>query len=56
MYKYNDLNKAARRQIQEQFIKRACIFKGLVEVEPDELDRLVNNKLNGWQVSQQLST
>jgi hypothetical protein len=36
-----------RRQIWEQFIKRA----GPTEVKPEELELLVNNKLNGRQVS-----
>jgi hypothetical protein len=51
MFKYKDLSKAAGRQIWERFIERACTSKGLVEVKPNELDSLVNTKLNGWQVS-----
>jgi hypothetical protein len=47
MFKYDDLSKAAGRQIWEQFIKRA----GPTEVKPEELELLVNNKLNGRQVS-----
>ena len=51
MFKYDDLSKAAGRQIWELFIKRARTSEGPAEVEPDELDRLVNTKLNGRQVS-----
>jgi hypothetical protein len=51
MFKYDDLSKAAGRQIWERFIERARTSEGPAEVEPDELDCLVNNKLNGRQVS-----
>jgi hypothetical protein len=51
MFKYDDLSKAAGRQIWEQFIERARTTKRPVEVKPEDLNRLVNNKLNGRQVS-----
>jgi hypothetical protein len=51
MFKYDDLSKVARRQIWERFIERARTSKGPAEVKPEELDRLVNSKLNGRQVS-----
>jgi hypothetical protein len=51
MFKYDDLSKAAGRQIWERFIERARTSIGPAEVKPEELDRLVNNKLNGRQVS-----
>ena len=47
MFKYEDLSKDAGRQIWKQFIKRI----GLTKIKPEELELLVNNKLNGRQVS-----
>jgi len=47
MFKYEDLSKAAGRQIWERFIERV----GPTKVKPEELELLVNNKLNGRQVS-----
>ena len=53
MLKYDDLSKEARRKIWEQFIERIGIAQG--EIKADELNCLVNNKLNGRQVSNLLS-
>jgi hypothetical protein len=47
MFKYDDLNKAARRQIWEHFLNRA----GPTKVKPEELELLVDPELNGRQVS-----
>ncbi len=47
MFKYDSLSKAARRQIWEWFIERVHTSKGPAKVKPEELDYLVNNKLNG---------
>lgn len=47
MFKYDNLSKAAGRQIWERFIERAHTSEGPAVVEPEELDLLVNNKLNG---------
>jgi hypothetical protein len=49
MFKYNDLSKKARRKIWEQFIERADIAQR--SIKADKLNCLVNNKLNGQQVS-----
>jgi hypothetical protein len=49
MLKYDDLSKEAGRKIWEQFIERAGIAQG--SIKADELNCLVNNKLNGRQVS-----
>jgi hypothetical protein len=46
MFKYDDLSRRPEGR-SEQFIKRA----GPTEVKPEELELLVNNKLNGKQVS-----
>ena len=47
MFKYDDLNKAARRQIWGHFLNRA----GPTKVKPKELELLVDRELNGRQVS-----
>jgi len=51
MFKYDNLTKEAGRQIWNWFIEKAHTTKGPVEVKPEELDCLVNNQLNGRQVS-----
>ena len=56
MLRYNNLSKDAGKKIWEWFIERACTFKGLAKVKPNKLNRLVNSKLNGWQVSYYIST
>lgn len=56
MFKYDNLTKEAGKQIQNRFIKKANTLKGLAEVKLEELDRLVNNKLNSQQVSQESRT
>jgi hypothetical protein len=43
--------KYAGRKIWEQLIKRVHTPQGPAKVKPDELNRLVNSKLNGRQVS-----
>jgi hypothetical protein len=51
MLRYDDLSKDAGRKIWERFIERARTSQGSAKVKPDELNRLVNSKLNGRQVS-----
>jgi len=51
MLRYDDLSKDAGRKIWERFIERARTSQGPAKVKPDELNRLVNSKLNGRQVS-----
>jgi len=51
MFKYDDLSKDAGRKIWENFIERARTSQVPVKIEPEELNRLVNSKLNGQQVS-----
>jgi hypothetical protein len=56
MLRYDDLSKDAGKKIWERFIERARTSQGPAKVKPDELNRLVNSKLNGRQVSYYVST
>jgi hypothetical protein len=49
--RYDDLSKDAGRKIWERFIERARTSQGPAKVKPNELNSLVNSKLNGRQVS-----
>jgi hypothetical protein len=51
MLRYDDLSKDAGRHIWERFIEQARTSQGPAKVKPDELNRLVNSKLNGRQAS-----
>jgi SpoVK/Ycf46/Vps4 family AAA+-type ATPase len=48
--RYDDLSKDAGKKIWEQFIKMANTSKGPARISVEELNLLVNSKLNGRQV------
>ena len=51
LVRYDDLTKAAGQRIWELFLDRPCAYGEPTKITPEELNRLVNSKLNGRQVS-----
>jgi len=50
MFRFGELDSNARKNIWETFLNRACTSKGPAKINPSDLERLVEVKLNGRQV------